>query len=163
MDNYELYHYGVVGMKWGVRRAQKRGTTYNYESWRTKQAKKIAVRQSRKSQSFAEKAKVAKAEGKLDKARRYEEDSKIYANKASDQKKWAKASAKHDSEMQKRAESMSMGKAITQTLLTGGLNKTYHSIMVSGQGRITRGRAVAETLFYGQDLNIYGYLSKNGK
>lgn len=32
----ELYHYGVVGMKWGVRRARKRGEEYTYTSHGTK-------------------------------------------------------------------------------------------------------------------------------
>lgn len=32
----ELFHYGVLGMKWGQHRAAKRGGTYTYKSWGTK-------------------------------------------------------------------------------------------------------------------------------
>ena len=36
----ELRHYGVVGMKWGVRRAQKKGGSYTYTSAATKRYKR---------------------------------------------------------------------------------------------------------------------------
>ena len=36
----ELYHYGVLGMKWGIRRAAKKGTTYTYKSHTTKKYEK---------------------------------------------------------------------------------------------------------------------------
>lgn len=32
----ELYHYGVIGMKWGEHRAARKGRTYQYKSWGTK-------------------------------------------------------------------------------------------------------------------------------
>jgi hypothetical protein len=32
----ELYHYGVLGMKWGEHRAARKGGTYQYKSWGTK-------------------------------------------------------------------------------------------------------------------------------
>lgn len=32
MMNNELMHYGVLGMKWGIHRAAKRGETYTYKS-----------------------------------------------------------------------------------------------------------------------------------
>lgn len=39
----ELYHYGVLGMKWGMRRAARKGQTYTYKSHGQKKwEKKIA-------------------------------------------------------------------------------------------------------------------------
>lgn len=31
-DQNELYHYGVLGMKWGIRKAERRGESYTYKS-----------------------------------------------------------------------------------------------------------------------------------
>lgn len=48
MSEDELYHYGVVGMKWGVRRARKKGTTYTYKSHSTKKYEKKAAKATNK-------------------------------------------------------------------------------------------------------------------
>lgn len=48
MNNFtysdELYHYGVLGMKWGVRR----NPNYQYKSWGTKHNEKLASKMSKK-------------------------------------------------------------------------------------------------------------------
>lgn len=40
MSNNDLKHYGVIGMKWGIRRASKKGKTYTYKSRTTKKLEK---------------------------------------------------------------------------------------------------------------------------
>ena len=44
----ELYHYGVLGMKWGIRKARKNGTTYTYKSHGQKKMEKKLANAERK-------------------------------------------------------------------------------------------------------------------
>ena len=89
----ELMHYGVLGMKWGQRRAAQRGETYSYKSHTTKK--------------YEAKAERAEAHGKTDKA-------KTFANRA-------KNSAKLDRDEQRIADKMNVGVAVVANLLTGGM------------------------------------------
>ena len=88
----ELMHYGVLGMKWGQRRAAQRGETYSYKSHTTKK--------------YEAKAERAETRGKTDKA-------KMFANRA-------KNSAKLDKDEQRVADKIGTGTAIVANILTGG-------------------------------------------
>lgn len=60
MSDYELYHYGVLGMKWGIRKARKKGVEYTYKSHGQKKwEKKLAKAQSKGKDTSKAESKLA--------------------------------------------------------------------------------------------------------
>lgn len=59
----ELYHYGVLGMKWGMRRASKKGINYTYKSHGQKKYEKKVVKLQSKPKASAK--QLTKAQAKL--------------------------------------------------------------------------------------------------
>lgn len=90
-----LKHYGVLGMKWGMRKAAKNGTNYTYQSHATKKYKKLAAK--------------LEAKGNKEKA------AKI-ANRA-------KRSAEIDRGEQEYARNLSTHKAVGLALFGGGTDR----------------------------------------
>ena len=118
----ELYHYGVKGMKWGHRRAQR------YEN------KARIARESAKE--WDEMSKYASAKGKTRKANRYaynassdRVDAKQYANKAAQQnRKNNFKDARKDA-----SKARSRGAKVATVALAGPFaNKTYNSVIAAG-------------------------------
>lgn len=108
MSDYELYHYGVLGMKWGIRRANKQGTTYTYKSHSTKKYER----------------KIAKAEKKGDVSKLAKYNQRL------------KRSKEFDSKEQKIAENMSVGKVLATRYLTMGVGaKNYQRHRALGESK----------------------------
>lgn len=105
----ELKHYGVIGMRWGIRKARKSGTTYTYKSHGQKKWEK--------------KYDAAKANGesnKADKARVKYETFK-----------------KRDKNRQDYAETTTVGKAVVKGLLTGPFGAgNYNRMRAAGHTRV---------------------------
>lgn len=63
----ELRHYGVLGMKWGIRRARAKGTTYSYKSRATKRYENKAANAINAEQRKTY-TNMAKRSAKMDKS-----------------------------------------------------------------------------------------------
>lgn len=114
----ELYHYGVLGMKWGIRKARKQGSTYTYKSHgQRKWEKKLNKATSNGSNS----KKIGKATRKLSMYKERDKSRQYYAQKTS------------------------VGATIVRDLLMGPfLNGSYTRLRASGVNKLP---AAVATLF----------------
>lgn len=107
--DYELYHYGVKGMKWGVRRAVRRDESVKKAREQYNRDFDDAAKAARKTKTFA----VTKR-GKTKKQQRAEEYNKAYNKMVESQKKLksaeSKARQKAEKTMQSKKKSSSIKK-----------------------------------------------------
>lgn len=109
----ELYHYGVLGMKWGIRKARNQGSTYTYKSHgQRKWEKKLNKATSNGSDS----KKIDKATRKLS----------MYKER--------------DKSRQSYVESTTAGKTVVRQLLLGPFGSgAYSRMRAAGYGRLSSG------------------------
>ena len=112
MTNDELYHYGVLGMKWGVHRSKVH---------------------SRKSEKFKNKALKAKQSGKTEKAKKMEFRAKQQSTTASALLKKHKKLA---GSAFNRLNNQSVGKTLVQSVVIGSYGALkYNQARAKNVGR----------------------------
>ena len=126
----ELYHYGVKGMRWGHRKAQKFEGKARTARESAKEWKEIGANKANKLLAKGKTAKAAKVKSKydayakqdLDDAKKYSDKSKQINKEASFQKAQADIGAKR-----------STGEKLV-TNLVGGFyaNRTFNSVKAAG-------------------------------
>lgn len=146
----ELYHYGVPGMKWGHRKAQKyvskaRTARESAKEWKeigaNKAAKLMAKGKTAKADKVALKYKL-KADQDLADAKAYEKAAKAKERGAKYQKKQAEVGA-----------SRSRGAKLATNLLAGPFaNRTYNSVIAAGGSKNAARVITAVTGFTGGAL-----------
>lgn len=146
MEHYNdpeyLCHYGVLGMKWGMRKAAKKGQSYKYTSWNTNRHKNAAARLRNKAQS----TNSAKRKAKL-------------TSKANVRAKKAKASQQYDNLQVKYAkEKAHVGTSIAHDILSSGFVAQRNSYQ---RMRATGGTVVGSAVLAGIFGDAAGRMNKH--
>lgn len=156
----ELYHYGVLGMKWGVRRAARQATVDSRTQYK-KASKELDRAINRSNRTLIGKKRRAAAQANLtEKAEAYDKAEKAYKTEYKKAKADAvdKLYSKQNKAANKAVNEMSTGKAIGQSLLLGSYGALkYNEAKARGQ---STGKAAVEGILYNTANNFtYGTMS----
>jgi hypothetical protein len=151
----ELCHYGVMGMKWGIRRARRKEAKSNY-----KKAEAKAFSKYEKSiNSIEKKYKRGQNLSKKDQTRelKAESDYKSAVNKAKTNYKTAKKSksndlnianrlySKHTNALNKKIVNMDMGKAAVETFFMSSYGALKYN-----DARVNKGNGTVKSIVKSQ-------------
>lgn len=167
----ELYHYGVLGMKWGIRRRRRQDAKAAYR----KRTDKAFSEYERTIAKIEKNYKRGQNLSKKDQARELAAEEKYaketakakaeYKKAKTDKSKDAAIANKLYSRQTKKANeavaNMSVGKAMTQSFLLGSYGALKYNEAKS-RGAST-GKAAVEGILYNMADNSTGKLMSTGK
>ena len=139
----ELYHYGGLGMKWGIHRARNKGQSYTYKS----HGQKKWERKINKYQNAAKK-KIDKFETPDDK-KKFKAENSAKITRARNK---LETFQKRDRNRQRYTESTTIGRTIAKGILLGPFGAgQYNRLRASGDTRIA---AFKKSNIFNSTLNL---------